>query len=90
MKFVGDGVVATASPRMTSQDASAGQIEAFEGAMFLDGIDGITRTSRCITARRRKHRRNDCPVEIDGYQEQVREYRVDDRKETHGELTVES
>lgn len=41
VKFIGNGVVAIASPRIATQDSPTGQIEALQRTMLLDGLNGV-------------------------------------------------
>lgn len=74
MELFRHGVVAVTSPRMATQDASASQIEPFEGAVFLDGLDCVLRAGGGKAARRWEHGRNGHAIEVDGEQQQPREY----------------
>ena len=61
------------SPGMAAQDASDGEVEAFDGTMLLQGFDGILRTGRREAARRRCHRRDESLIETNGEDEQTGE-----------------
>jgi len=41
VKFLRHRIVTTSAPGMAAENALASQIKAFEGTMFLDGLDGI-------------------------------------------------
>ena len=41
VEFVGNGVVAIASPGMTAEDATHGEIESFQRSMLLDSFHGV-------------------------------------------------
>lgn len=57
------------APRMTPQNATYGQIEPLEGAMFLQGFDSIGRTSGLIAAGGRGQGGDKLPIELDGQNE---------------------
>ena len=71
MKLFGHRVVATTSPRMTSQDATTSEIETFERSMLLDGINRILGAGGSESTRWWQQWRNACPIEIDGEQKDI-------------------
>jgi len=46
VELVGYGVIAVPAPRMTTKDAPHGQIESLDGAVLLDGLNGVVGTGR--------------------------------------------
>ena len=74
MKLLWHRVVAVAAPGMAAQDAAAGQIEAFEGAVPLDGLDGVLRAGGGEAACGRKHGRDGHAIEVDGEEQEPRQY----------------
>ena len=66
MELLRNGVVAMSAPRMATQYATAGEIEAFEWPMPLYGFNGIRRAGRGVSARRREQRRYAFPVKLYG------------------------
>ena len=61
-------IIAGTTPRMTPENAPDSQIKSFEGSVFLDGFDRISRAGRRKPTRGRSKGRNTCPVKIDGNQ----------------------
>ena len=57
---------------MTAQDPLDGKDQSVRGAVAVDGLDGVRRASRMITAGRWRKRRNCRPVEMDEALEQGR------------------
>ena len=72
MEFLGHGVVAIASERITTQDAPGSKNEAFDGSVLLDGLHRIGRACGGEAACWRSDRRNDLLVEINRNQKNPR------------------
>ena len=70
MKFFGHGVVSATAPWMAAQDASGAEIEAFERAVLLDGLDHILAARWCVAAGGRRERRDASLIESDGENEE--------------------
>lgn len=66
MKFIGNGVVATTTPRMATEQPLGGQIKTFERTMTTDGFDGIGRTRGGETTTGRRERRYAPTIKVDG------------------------
>ena len=73
MELFGHRIIATASPWMTTQDATTSQVESLEGTMLLDGIHSIVGTCGGESARWRQQWRDAGTIDIDRYQEEKRE-----------------
>lgn len=62
--FSRHGIIAAAAPRMASGQPFEGQPTPFERPVFAQRLDGVLRTSRGKTARRRRKRRNAVLVDL--------------------------
>ena len=68
---LGHGVVAAAAPGMAAQDATYGQIEALDGAVFLQRLDCILAAGGGEAAGWRRQGRYVSLVKADGGNEQT-------------------
>ena len=68
--ILGDGVVATTSPRVATGETLQGEPSPFEGPVATNGLQGVLRTGGCETARRRGEGRDAALVEA--YQKEHR------------------
>ena len=71
VKVSRDRIVAGTAPWMAAQDALDAQPAAFEDAVFEHGFHHILAARRRIAAGRRRERRDENPVEIDGQQKSL-------------------
>ena len=66
MEGVGDRIIAITSPRVTTEDAANGQIQALDGPVLLKGLHRILRACRRIATRRWRQRRYEPLIEANG------------------------